>query len=74
MFSQRLFIQEFRDRFFLDNDIPITSFGGQRHPLTTFVGHFRMAVSKLLKQQKPAQGNGDNPREIWPKLFCKGDS
>ena len=64
MFSRSLFIQEFRDSFFLDNNIPVTSFGGQRHPLTLFVGRFRMAGSKSLKRRKPAQGNGENPRKI----------
>ena len=64
MYSRSLFMQEYRNRFFLDNDVPVTSFGGQRHPLTSFVGRFRMAVSKSLKRWNPAQGNRENPRKI----------
>lgn len=64
MFSQSLFIQDFRKNFFLEQDIPITSFGDYCLPLTTFVGHFRRVRFMSLKQWNPAQENRENPSKI----------
>jgi len=33
----------------------VAVYSGQRHPITSLLGRFHMAGSKLLKQRKPAQ-------------------
>lgn len=64
MFSQSLFIQEIRDSFLLDNNIPVASFGVQHHPLTKLIGHFQMTGFRFLTPKTLTQGKQDNPIEI----------